>query len=122
MLDQGADVNLQTSSGSTALHRVADGFIAAHEGWFDTAQYYAIVQMLLRNGADERVRNRSGQTPRDLEQAAYYPERREGMFWAAEEAREERYEAFAMGQLDRVGAESFVQDLDAGVVRIILEL
>ena len=51
LIDSGADVNYEGSSGCTALHLATDG---GHE---------AVVRLLLDNGADPRTRSSEGRTP-----------------------------------------------------------
>ena len=119
-------MNSKDRDNKTPLHRAIDGVITAQqvfwaEGGTSPLVYAPIVCLLLNNGADERSRNTAGQTPRDLA-ATRYPDGIMGLFRQADELRQDRYEAFAMGQLEGLGAESLVQDLDAGVVRMILEL
>ena len=55
--EQGLDINAQDGQGDTALHLMARCYDSVHDR--------PSMDLLLRLGADWRVRNRQGQTPRD---------------------------------------------------------
>lgn len=65
LLDAGADVNaIDRRSGSTALHRaVTNSGAPATAG--KTSIAVAIARLLLTNGADPTVKNKTGKTPTD---------------------------------------------------------
>ena len=108
----GADVSARDSEGATPLHYASD----AHE---------EVVRALLDKGADVAATASNGMTPEDVATfrrrvriaavLAVEPARR------AKAARRVRCEAFAMGHQARLGAGSWVCQLDAGVVRMVLE-
>ncbi|KAJ1473587.1 hypothetical protein T484DRAFT_1835459 [Baffinella frigidus] len=115
LLEKGADVSLTTEIGCTALHyAVAEGRDAIVEA-----------------GADVCARNSSGRTPENLASSLRYQEgmddivallRAEAERRTAEEERRAACEAFAMLDHERLGANSLGRRLDAGVVRMIMDL
>ena len=128
LLDNGADVNLQTSEGDTPLHLAVQ-----HCG---SGKKLGVVRNLLSAGADVAAMDRSGQSALARTSAmlgtfpisAYQHEsirRVVALLTVAVAEQARRYEAnamaFAMGLLDRLGAESFVRGLDAEVVRMVVQ-
>ena len=80
----------------------------------------AVVLLLLQRGVDVLAKNVAGITPEQYAKHASHPH--VFLLIKAEAARRvERHTAFAMGQLERLGAQSWVQGLDADVVRMVLE-
>ena len=80
--------------------------------------------LLLANGADLQSKTNAGRTPEDA--AIMRQNVQIAAMIRAEAARREamrraKCEAFAMGQLERLGAVSRVRALDPGVVRMVLD-
>ena len=110
LLDKGADVSATDDQGETPLHHAA-------RGGRDTA-----VPLLLQRGAHVQATSDRGSTPEDLAIAGSTDEHlRVVALLKAESLRISQCEAFAMGHQERLGAGSRVLELDAGVVRIVLE-
>ena len=114
LLDNGAGVNVTTNFGFTPLHR------ALGPQWGQQAGLGRgdVVRLLLNRGAAPHARTRCGKTPWDLARACGHGQVAELLRAAMRKA---ECEAFAMGHLQRLGARSLVQGLDAGVVRLILD-
>jgi len=74
---------------------------------------------LLDQGADEQSKTHAGTTPEDFADGGGYVE--VGRMFKAVAVRRAQCVAFAMGHQERLGAESWVLELDAGVVRMVLE-
>ena len=70
-------------------------------------------------GAPMQAKPIEGQTPEEVALAFSYPEI--AAMLQAEAGRRAQCVAFAMVQHERLGAGSWVQELDAGVVRMVLE-
>ena len=112
LLDKGgADVSAKDDKGDTALH------YAARTG------NATAVPLLLQRGAQVQSRSDQGSTPEDLATAGTTTERRLLVvaLLKAEAVRISKCEAFAMGHQERLGVGSRVLELDAGVVRIVLD-
>ena len=112
LLEHGAEVSSKSDDGGTPLHS------AAFFG--DTL----MARVLLRKGADLQSKTDDGRTAEDIATARSHPQVA-AMLKAETERREAvhraRCEAFAMGCQERRGAESWVQELDEGVMRMVLE-
>ena len=83
-----------------------------------------MVMVLLEHGADLSAKGTCGLTPESF--AEICPRLGTVAMLRAEPARREALRrakcvAFAMGQHERLGAESRVQEIEAGVVRMVLE-
>ena len=145
LLEHGADVSVKNIRGASPLHYATlEGlaetmFLLLHHGadvsatdelgW--TPLHHAavrgrvkVVQLLLEHGADLQLRNSQGQTPEDM--ATFRSQLEVAAMIKAEEVRREELRmaqcvAFAMGHQERLGTRSWVQELDAGVVRMVLE-
>ena len=104
-------MSTKNSDGRTALHN-ASAF--GHQ---------AVVKVLLNNGAKVGPRDNRGLQPYHLAVAGKCPHIA-AMLTAEANRRAhcEAREAFAMGNLERLGAGSRVRGLDAGVVQMVLEL
>ncbi|KAJ1478515.1 ankyrin repeat-containing domain protein [Baffinella frigidus] len=108
LLDHGADPSAKDNQGVSPLHW------AACEGRGD------VVRLLLDRGADVSAKTTEGSTPEQF--ASARNQHQIAAMLRAEVLRRAQCEAFAMGQHSRLGAGSWVQDLEAGVVRMVLEL
>ena len=108
LLQHGAEVSSKDNFGDLPLHR------AARKG------LESIVQIFIEHGADVFAQNAAGL---NSEQHATYRLHPHAVALLKAEAvrRAERHMAFAMGQLGRLGAQSWVQGLDADVVQMVLE-
>jgi ankyrin repeat protein len=107
LLEHGADLSVKTTHHWTPLHyasAVGDDML---------------VRLLLDKGADVESKNSSGQTPEDLANACSHLQIAELL--RAEATRLAKCVAFAMGDHQRLGAGSWVQWLDPGVVLMVLE-
>jgi ankyrin repeat protein len=110
LLNHGADVHAKDGRGYTPLHSAVHGSSEA--------------RLLIHYGADVLARNNFGDTAefmatrsgvhRVVELIQTEPARMEAL-------RRAKCEAFAMGQLERLGAVSRVRALDPGVVRMVLD-
>jgi ankyrin repeat protein len=80
----------------------------------------APLQLLLDKGADVMAFDNDGRTPQDFATAASRLQIKAMI--EAEALRRVQRLAFAMGQQTRLGAGSAVQELEEGVVRMVLEL
>ena len=115
--EHGADPSVKNNEGFTPLHSAV---LRGHE---------ETVLLLLEHGADEQSKAKNGQTPKDIAhyKSVYGPAtpRIEAMLRAPKRGREAvrrvQCVAFAMGHHERLGAGSWVQWLDAGVVRMVME-
>ena len=112
LLDHGADLSAKHCDDGQPLHA------AATHGHAET------VRVLLDHGADVESKDRFGRTPEDYA-ATYSHPHVVAMLKAVEERREEvrrdTFEAFAMGQQERLGAGSLVRGLEEGLVQMVLE-
>ncbi|KAJ1491590.1 ankyrin repeat-containing domain protein [Baffinella frigidus] len=77
-----------------------------------------MVRLLLESGAEASAKDTDGRTPEHVATARWHF--RVASTLRAEETR--RALAFAMGQHARLGAGSWVRELDAGVVQMVLDL
>ncbi|KAJ1467016.1 ankyrin repeat-containing domain protein [Baffinella frigidus] len=103
-----ADVSAKDNTAVTPLHE------AAHRG------HETVVRLLLDKGADEQSKTKvRGKTPEDAATAQGHL-KVAGML-NAEGVRRAQCMAFAMGQHARLGAGTRVEELDAGVARMVLE-
>ena len=113
LLAHGADASAMNSTGFAPLH------LAALQG------NTVVVQMLLDNGADPLGTNMWGQCP-DIIAAGMMHAGLAATLQAAkaraEVLRRAKCVAFAMGLHERLGVGSCVQEIDAGVARMVLEL
>ena len=107
LIEHGAELSATASDGTTALH------CAAVQG------RAAVLQLLLDKGADVQSKSNDGMTPFDVATAGSHHQI--AAILKAEAKRRAMSEAFAMGQQERLGAGSWVQELEAGVVRMVLE-
>ena len=78
-----------------------------------------MVHHLLDKGADESAETHDGETPEHF--ATGQGHLQTAAMIRAVAASRARWVAFAMGQQERLGAGSPVHELDAGVVRMVLE-
>ena len=123
LLSSSARVDARTLAGYTPLHCTA-AMEAGQEsgGDWGTKQrdrMLAVVPLLLDKGADVEARTKNGQTAEDLTSA---PGQEQVVALLRAAKRRAEREAFAMGHHQRLGAQSLIQGLDAGVVRLILDL
>jgi hypothetical protein len=119
LLNHGADVHAKDGRGYTPLHSAVHGSSAANP-WVRVH----VARLLIHYGADVLARNNFGDTAefmatrsgvhRVVELIQTEPARMEAL-------RRAKCEAFAMGQLERLGAVSRVRALDPGVVRMVLD-
>ena len=79
---------------------------------------YKAVARLLDNGTNIKSKSDRGRTPEAS--VGGYLIRVEAAMLKAKTLRRTKCEAFAMGQLERLGAGSWARGLDAGVVRMVL--
>jgi len=107
LLGTGADAEAKDDEGRTALHD------AARLG------LEVVARVLLGSGADEQVKTNAGQTPEDLTTDQGHLQ--VAAVLKAEAVRRVQCVAFAMGHHVRLGDGSPVLELDAGVVRMVLE-
>ncbi|KAJ1473739.1 ankyrin repeat-containing domain protein [Baffinella frigidus] len=107
LLANGAEVSATDNVGWTPLHYAALG------------GNVALVELLLDSGADVLSKSDSGKTPEDLATMGSHPQ--VAAVLKAEAERRAKCEAFAMGQQERLGAGSRVQELEVGVVRMVLD-
>ena len=118
LLDNGAEVNATTKDSFTPLHRAVQYI---HMGTQHAPKDPRdLVLTLLDRGADLRARTSSGQTPADIASEHGYEEAAEMLRAAATNLA--RREAFGMGHHERLGAASAILELEAGVVRMVLDL
>ena len=112
LLEHTADVSPKDNAGRTPLHAASS---RGHE---------EVVRLLLGKGADLQPKTNAGRTPEDLATVHSHPQIA-AMIKAEEVSREEvrmtQCVAFAMGHHERLGVGSPVQELDAGVVGMVLE-
>ena len=120
LIEHQADVSSKAKDGETALGWSTDN----NDGW--TALHAAangghetVVRLLLDTGADEKTQATDGRTPEDLATAQEHHQ--VAAMLKAEGARRALCVAFAMGHHERLGEGTPVQELDAGVVRMVLE-
>jgi hypothetical protein len=78
-----------------------------------------LARILLDNGADEQQKTNAGSTPEDFATAGPHPLL--AVMLKAVAVRRAQCVAFAMGNQERLGAGSWVQERDAGVVLMVLE-
>jgi len=107
LLEHGANVSVKTTHLWTPLHYAA------------AVGDEMLVRLLLDKGADVESKNSSGQTPEDLADACSHLQIAELL--KAEATRMAKCVAFAMGEHPRLGAGSWAQWLDPGVVQMVLE-
>ena len=102
-----ADVSTQANDGGTALYTAA---YCGHE---------TMARLLLDTGADEQTQTNDGQTPEGV--ATEQGHHQVAAMLKAEGLRRAQCVAFAMGHHESLGERSPVLELDAGVVRMVLE-
>ena len=107
LLAKGADVNIMSDSEEMALH------LACERGNEST------VEMLLGRGADVHARNVLGDTPEEMASRCGH-EHIVAVMRAFAKHRA-KFEAFAMGQHERLGARSLILGLEQELVRLILD-
>ena len=107
LLEQGAEISATDVYNWTPLHSASR--------WGREA----IVRLLLNRGADLQSKTDKQCTPADI--ATALSRTQITAMLKAEALRRAQCVAFAMGQQERLGAGSWVQELDAGVVRMVLE-
>ncbi|KAJ1478419.1 ankyrin repeat-containing domain protein [Baffinella frigidus] len=108
LLDNSADISATANDGTTPLH------------WTSLYGHKAASQLLLAKGADVLSRtNGHGWTAKDLVTAGSHHEI--AAMLKAEAVRRVQCEALAMGQHERLGTGSGVQELEVGVVKMVLE-
>ena len=112
LLEHGAEVSSKTDGGWTPLHAAA------------LCSQDTVARVLLDEGADLQSKTHDGRTAEDIATAQSNTEvvamlKAEAV--RREAVRRAQCEAFAMGHQERLGAGSWVSDLDAGVVRMVLE-
>jgi len=78
-----------------------------------------VARLLLDRGADEQTQTNDGRTPEDVATLGAHHQIVEML--KAEGVRRAQWVAFAMGHHERLGGGSPVDELDAGVVRMVLE-
>ena len=131
LIERGADVNLTTANGfTTPLHCALCApflqfIVEPPNSTTLTTQLgrgFAIVKILIDGGADVRATTKLGKTPEDLAVGGGDMEVLALVRAAVKRRVEGDCEAFAMGQHERLGAESVVSQLEPGVVRMVLEL
>jgi ankyrin repeat protein len=84
----------------------------------------AVARLLLRKGADLHAKTNDGRTPEEVSRSIgmlSYPGKKPwfAAMLKAEAERRAKCEAFAMGQLERLGEGSRVRGLEAGVVQAL---
>ena len=107
LLDKGADEQMQMNGGETAL------WCAAYIG------QETVVRLLLDKGANEQTQSNDGHTPEDVAVDKGYHQI--AAMLKAAGVRRTHCVAFAMGHHERLGGGSPVLELDAGVLRMVLE-
>jgi len=116
LLDSGGEVSAKDDHSATPLH------YAAFSG------HVTVVQLLFDRGADVQTKAYDESTPEDAAIAGSHPREQQSaacieiaVMLKAEVLRRVKCEAFAMGQLERLGAGSRVRGLEPEVVRMVLE-
>jgi hypothetical protein len=107
LLDGGADIE-----GRGGVSECSPLNIASSNG------HQGVVRLLIEEGANIVSRNNKGRTPDEL---AASRKLHQVVAILKAEALRKTFVAFAMGQHERLGDESWVQGLDPGVVRMVLE-
>jgi len=107
LLEKGADLSSKDCDGWSVLHQTA------------CYGHRALTSLLLDKGADEQSKTNGGTTPAEMATASSNPE--VAAMLQAEGLRRAQCVAFAMGQQERLGAGSRVQELEVGVVRMVLD-
>jgi len=106
LIDNAAEVSAKNKVGLTPLH------LATFHG------HKAVVQLLIQRGAELSATTDAGLTPEDM--ATVGAHLQIAAMLKAEALRRAQCEAFAMGQHERLGAGSWVQELEPGVVQMIV--
>ena len=140
LIEHAADISVQNTEGMSALHfAVLQGHVAlaalllqhgadmsATDNVGRTSLHYAAlggseqaVGFLLHEGADEQWKTKGGLTPENLATAKSHLSVAEIL--QAEAVRRAQCVSFAMGHHPRLGAGFILQELDEGVLRMILE-
>ena len=128
LLDKGAEVSAKDSTGCLCRDVDAEGIKRMcpdhhHAGVtpLHVAAVHnrkAVVQLLMQRGAEVLATTNAGQTPEDM--ATRNGRRQIATMLKAEALRRAQCEAFAMGQHERLGAGSWVQELEPGVVQMVV--
>jgi hypothetical protein len=116
LLAKGASVNATDDAGRTPLHIALEG---------GQRFQHQLVEILLASGADLSAKAVDGKSPYDLVSEPNWElsiRPRYGLMLEMERLRRGlKALAFAMGQQERLGAQSWVQHLEPGVVRMVLQ-
>jgi ankyrin repeat protein len=115
--DHGDVVLLLREHGADPLATDVDGETPLH--WAARQGRKEATRLLVAVGSDDLSRTDAGMTPENMATACH-PHVVATL--KAERVRREKCEAFAMGQLERLGAGSRVRVLDPGVVRMVVDL
>ena len=107
LLQHGADMSATDNVGRTSLHFAALG-----------GSEPAVI-FLLHKGADDQWKTKGGKTPETLATAKSHLAVADIL--QAEALRRAQCVSFAMGHHQRLGAVSVLQELDEGVLRMVLE-
>ncbi|KAJ1475501.1 ankyrin repeat-containing domain protein [Baffinella frigidus] len=115
LLAKGANVNATDDAGRTPLYIALEGALPRFQ--------HDLIRILLASGADLSAKTFDGRSPHDFAKEQRRPYRQDLCFLEQllETERVRRAVAFAMGQQERLGGQSWVQHLEPGVVRMVLQ-